>query len=48
MFCKKKKNWFMKNQICCWKQIKRTFEGGFTFIRQIYYACITTTTTTKT
>ena len=31
----------MKNQICCWKQIKRTFDGGFTFMRQIYYACIT-------
>ena len=31
----------MKNQICFWKQIKMTFEGGFTFMRQIYYACIT-------
>ena len=32
---------FMKNQICYWKQIKRTFKGRFTFMRQIYYACIT-------
>ena len=28
----------MKNQICCWKQIKRTFKGGFTFMRRIYHA----------
>ena len=31
----------MKSQICCWKQIKMTFKGGFTFMRQIYYACNT-------
>ena len=31
----------MKNKIYCWKQIKRTLEGRFTFMRQIYYACIT-------
>ena len=31
LFCKKKKRkdfWFMKNHICCWKQIKRTFEDS--------------------
>ena len=38
MSSKKNDFWFMKNQICCWKQIKKNFEGGFTFMRRIYNA----------
>ena len=30
-----------KTEFVVGNKIKMTFEGGFTFMRQIYYACIT-------
>ena len=40
---KEKKDFrFMKNQIYCQKQIKKAFERGSTFMRQIYYSFLGT------